>query len=52
MDFVVPVDNRVEVKESKKTNTEKPVEYKADSDTNYSWCAWNSSQIPKTWKGD
>ena len=52
MDFSIPADNRVKIKESKKTKTghilgsclraEKVVEHEGDSDTNHSRNPWNS----------
>ena len=47
MDFAIPVNHRVKVKESKKKIdlawVEKATEHEGDGDTNYSWCSWNSS---------
>ena len=49
MDFAVPADPRVKLKENEKIDkisgpcqrTEKVMEYESESDTNCSWCTWN-----------
>ena len=52
VDFAVPVDHRVKVKESKKINkyldlvrkTEKTVEHKVEDRANCNWRPWNGPQ--------
>ena len=49
VDFAVPADHRVKIKESEKIDgyldlaweLKNAVEYESDSDTNCSWCALN-----------
>ena len=51
MNFDFPAGHRVKIKENEKRKkililcqrTKKAVEHEGDSDTIYSWCAWNSS---------
>ena len=49
MDFAIPADHKVKMNNSEKvdkyldfTTAEKVVEHEGDSDTNCSWCTWNS----------
>ena len=49
MDFNVPADHRVKLKESEKKNKycegiEKTVEHECDDYTNCNWCSWYSHQ--------
>ena len=52
MDFAVPANHRVELKESEKKETyldlarelKKTVEHESDGDTNCNWCSWHSHQ--------
>ena len=49
MDFTVPADHRVKLKESEKKDrylnlAEETMEHEVDGDTNCNWCTWN---IPK-----
>ena len=42
VDFAVPVDHRVKLKESEKDiarELKKTVEHESDSDTNFNWCS-------------
>ena len=46
VDFAVPVDHRVKLKESERVKyidlareLKKSMEHKSDGDTNYNWCA-------------
>ena len=53
MDFVIPVDNRVKLKESKKRDyldfakelkKKKTTEHERNGDINRNWCTWNNPQ--------
>ena len=52
MDFAVPVDHRVKLKESEKRDKfldlarglKKTMEHESDSDTNSDWCTWDNLQ--------
>ena len=54
MDFVILVNHRLKIKESKKDiqilescqRIEKAVEHEGDANSNCSWNSWNSSQRP------
>ena len=56
MDFAVPADHRVKIKESKmrqllrlSQGTKKVMEHKGDGATNCNRCPWNSPQRVGTW---
>ena len=59
VDFAIPVDNRVKIKESEKRvkyldlakELKKTVEHEGDSDTNCNWCTWNNPQRLGKWTG-
>ena len=46
MDFAIPVDHKVEIKESDKINIawelKNAVEHESDGDTNWNWPTWNN----------
>ena len=52
MDFVVTVDDRIELKESEKRDEyvdfarelKKTMEHEVDGDTSSNWCTWNNPQ--------
>ena len=49
MDFSVPADHNIKLKESEKRDkylnlAEKTMDYESNGDTNYKWCAWCSHQ--------
>ena len=43
VDFAVPADHRIKLKECKKKGIEKIMEHAGDNNTNCNWCVWNSS---------
>ena len=56
MDFAVPVDHRVKLKEFEKyldlaRELKKTVEHESDDFTNCNWCLWYSHQRIGTWTG-
>ena len=44
VDFAVPADHRIKLKEYEKRDKEKTMEYEGDNYNNCEWCFWNSSQ--------
>ena len=59
MDFAIPEDHRVKLKESEKRDKyldfarelKKTMKHEGDSDTNCYWCTWNSYQKISKWTG-